>query len=101
MTILWVIARPHAIQVLFVTPVYYLGLLCLVLGNLTVIYLNVLVVRQMDRPNLLWSALISPAYWAMMSIAAVKAGLQLLLRPSYWEKTTHGLHLKQGAAHGG
>ena len=99
MTVLWVIARPHAIQTLFITPVYYLGLLCMVLGNVTVIYLNILVVRQMDRPNLLWSALISPAYWAMMSIAAVKAALQLLLNPSYWEKTTHGLHLKEAAPH--
>lgn len=95
MTALWVVARPSFIQQLFVTPVYYLGLLCMVLGNVTVIYLNVLVARQMNRPNLLWSALISPAYWVMMSIAAAKAGLQLLLRPSYWEKTTHGLHLSK------
>ncbi|WP_433604046.1 glycosyltransferase family 2 protein [Dactylosporangium sp. CA-139114] len=100
MTILWMVARPAIIQQLFVAPVYYLGLLCMVLGNITVIYLNVLVARQMNRPNLLWSALISPAYWVMMSIAAAKAGLQLLLRPSYWEKTTHGLHLSRTPADG-
>jgi hypothetical protein len=32
-----------------------------------------------------------PLYWVMMSMAAVKAGLQLVSNPSYWEKTQHGL----------
>ena len=30
-------------------------------------------------------------YWAMMSIAAVKAMWQLVMTPSFWEKTAHGL----------
>jgi hypothetical protein len=91
MTVLWFVAHPPFIHRLFVAPVYYLGLLCLVFGNLAVIYLNLLAVRQADRPELLGAALTAPAYWGMMCLAAVKAGLQLLFQPSYWEKTTHGL----------
>jgi len=36
-------------------------------------------------------ALLSPLYWALMSIAAWKGIVQLLYAPSYWEKTRHGL----------
>jgi hypothetical protein len=35
--------------------------------------------------------LLSPLYWVLMSIAAVKAAWQLITKPFYWEKTTHGL----------
>ena len=38
----------------------------------------------------LW-ALLNPAYWLLHSIASYKALWQLLTRPHYWEKTTHGL----------
>lgn len=93
MTVLWFVARPTAVQALFVSPFYYLGLICLVFGNIAMIYLNVLTVRQLDRPDLLASALISPVYWVMMSLAGAKATLQLVINPSYWEKTAHGLHL--------
>jgi cellulose synthase/poly-beta-1,6-N-acetylglucosamine synthase-like glycosyltransferase len=91
LTVLWFVDHPPFVHELFIPPVYYLGMACLVFGNLTVIYLNLLAVRQLDRPELLGTALTAPAYWAMMCLAAVKAGLQLLFQPSYWEKTTHGL----------
>jgi hypothetical protein len=35
--------------------------------------------------------LLSPLYWALMSIAAYKGFFQLFYRPFYWEKTVHGL----------
>jgi hypothetical protein len=31
-------------------------------------------------------------YWLMMSLAGIKAVVQLLTMPSYWEKTAHGLN---------
>ena len=37
-------------------------------------------------------ALLSPIYWAFMSVAAWKGFLQLFYKPSYWEKTEHGLY---------
>ena len=92
-TILWFLSRPPVLEEIFVPPFYYLGVICLVFGNATVIYLNALSARTMDRPDLLGTALLSPAYWAMMSLAGAKAAWQLVVKPSYWEKTTHGLHL--------
>lgn len=83
---------------IFIPPFYYVGLFCLIFGNATVIYLNVLSVRTMNRPDLLATALLSPAYWAMMTLAGIKAAWQLVFKPTYWEKTTHGLHLP--ASHG-
>jgi cellulose synthase/poly-beta-1,6-N-acetylglucosamine synthase-like glycosyltransferase len=100
MTVAWFVARPPALEAIFVAPLYYVALGCLVFGNAVVIYLNVLAARTMDRPDLVGSALLSPVYWAMMSVAAAKAAMQLLFRPSYWEKTTHGLHLSGEGTHG-
>ncbi|HEX5594513.1 MAG TPA: glycosyltransferase [Micromonosporaceae bacterium] len=93
MTVVWFVARPAAVQELFPPPFYYLGLVCLVFGNSMIIYLDVLTVRRIGRPDLLSTALMSPLYWIMASVAAAKAVLQLIFSPSYWEKTTHGLHL--------
>jgi hypothetical protein len=48
--------------------------------------------QSTERPGLVFACLLSPLYWAMMSVAAVKALLQLIKAPSLWEKTTHGLY---------
>ncbi len=37
------------------------------------------------------SAIFTPIYWLLISFAAWKALFQLVTRPSYWEKTDHGL----------
>ena len=47
--------------------------------------------RQTGVGRLVPAALLSPLYWAMMSLAATKALIQLIVAPSFWEKTTHGL----------
>jgi len=39
-------------------------------------------------------ALISPLYWALISVAAWKGFIQLWTNPFYWEKTVHGLYKK-------
>ena len=99
-TVVWFVARPPVLEAVFVVPLYYVGLICLVFGNAVILYLNVLAARTMNRPDLLGTALTSPAYWAMMSVAAAKAAMQLVFKPSYWEKTTHGLHLSKATSHG-
>lgn len=37
------------------------------------------------------AAMTYPAYWALHSLASYKALFQLITRPHYWEKTTHGV----------
>jgi cellulose synthase/poly-beta-1,6-N-acetylglucosamine synthase-like glycosyltransferase len=91
LTLIYLVQRPTWIQALFPPVVFYLAFLSFVVGNAAVVYMNVLTTRATDQPRLLAAALTVPAYWVMMSAAAVKAILQLVWRPFYWEKTTHGL----------
>jgi hypothetical protein len=43
------------------------------------------------RNGLIIAAMLVPFYWIMMSLAAMKAAFQLVVTPSFWEKTVHGL----------
>lgn len=91
LTILWFGTKANFVPPIFPPSVYYAGLFCMVFGNFMVIYVNIIVVRATNRPELLGAVLLSPLYWLMMSVAATKAFIQLLVAPHFWEKTTHGL----------
>jgi cellulose synthase/poly-beta-1,6-N-acetylglucosamine synthase-like glycosyltransferase len=91
LTIIWFVGHPLGIRAIFPASVYYVGLACWLVGNFLFMYLNVIVVVDAGRDDLLIAAILSPVYWIMMSIAAVKAFYQLAATPSYWEKTFHGL----------
>lgn len=92
LTIVWFVAHPAFLLEIFPAPVYYVGLALWVFGNFALWYLTVLTARHIDQPGLVVAAMLVPAYWVMMSIAAVKAAWQLVVTPSFWEKTTHGLN---------
>jgi cellulose synthase/poly-beta-1,6-N-acetylglucosamine synthase-like glycosyltransferase len=98
LTAVWFVAHPAFIKALFPAPIYYLGLACWVFGNFLLVYLTVLSCRVIRRGELLWAALCVPLYWTMMAMAATKALLQLVITPSFWEKTVHGLNLHVGSA---
>jgi hypothetical protein len=44
-----------------------------------------------EREELLPAVLMAPLYWVLMSIASLRAAIQLVVDPFHWEKTTHGL----------
>jgi cellulose synthase/poly-beta-1,6-N-acetylglucosamine synthase-like glycosyltransferase len=85
-------------QQLFPRPVLYAGTFTLVFGNFFYIYTYLLACFRRKQYQLIKWALLIPLYWAMMSVAAGMALYQLIVKPHYWEKTEHGLHLgkKQG-----
>ena len=91
LTLLWFLAEPGWLGALFPTPWYHLALFSLLLGNAAVIYAGVVAVRHTEREDLLGAALSVPAYWVMMAASATKALVQLVQRPTFWEKTQHGL----------
>ena len=97
LTAVWFLARPEVIQALFPAWLYYTSLFCLVLGNFLFLYASMIAAHTLRRPSLVVAAALSPLYWGMMSIAAIKAALQLLTAPSFWEKTAHGLDVEPGA----
>ncbi len=82
-------------QVLYVddliSVIFYHISIVLALGNVVFILINVLGCVRRGLFSLLGYALFSPFYWVLMSLAAWKGFLQVLRRPSFWEKTRHGL----------
>ena len=91
MIVLWFVARPGIIQLIFPAWLFYPAMLSLLLGNFIAFYRTLAAVRAAGHPGLVFATLVSPLYWVLMSIAAVRACLQLVIAPSFWEKTTHGL----------
>ena len=95
MTLLWFVAHPPLIHQIFPAPIYYMGLASWALGNFLLVYSTAMSCRLARNGRLLVPALLVPVYWVMMSMAAVKALLQLIGAPTFWEKTVHGLHHDQ------
>ena len=91
LTTLWVMSQAHIIQQIFPSFVYYAGAVGLFVGNFVFTYINVAGCIRRGHHDLVKYALLSPIYWALMSVGAWKGLLQLLYRPHYWEKTVHGL----------
>lgn len=91
LTFLWFLGHFAAIAALFPSWLYYWAASCFVVGNVFFIYATMIAARAAGAASLVVAALLSPAYWVMMSVAAVKAFLQLVIAPSFWEKTAHGL----------
>ena len=88
----WLATKAAVIERLFPGVVYYLALGSLVVGNLSMVYLGVVTLLQTRRhDHLLGAALLSPLYWVLISIAAVRAMAQLVIDPFHWEKTQHGI----------
>ena len=88
----WFIVQPQFIMDIIPTAVYYAGMAGWLVGNFAFYYLNLMVAYDFrDRPKVFRAALLLPVYWVLMSIAAIKAFVQLAFNPNYWEKTQHGL----------
>ncbi len=81
-------------QILFPTPILYIGVFCLIFGNFFYIYLYILACLKRKHYSLMKWALLIPCYWGLISIAGMLALFELLVKPHYWQKTIHGLHLK-------
>ncbi len=90
-TIIFIIGTPSSLAQVFPAPVVYFGTAAAFFGNATVVYVSLIACRQTHQGHLAWAALTYPLYWVLMAVAAVKSLWQLVARPSYWEKTVHGL----------
>lgn len=97
LTTLYALTEWGAIEQVFPSPVFYTASLMLFVGNFAFVYLNVVGTLQRGDFGLTRTALLSPLYWGLMSIAAWKGFLQLFTNPFYWEKTEHGLDERDGA----
>ncbi len=92
LTVAWFLFHLGIVREIFPAPIFYLGSIGLYVGNFAFTYLNVAGCLRREYYDMVKYALLSPIYWAFMSVAAWKGFLQLFYRPSYWEKTHHGLY---------
>jgi len=91
LTALWFLVHPPIVLALFPAWLYYLSLGVMVIGNFSLFYIWLVSARMVGSRRLVFAAMLVPLYWALMSLAAMKAAIQLITAPSFWEKTVHGL----------
>lgn len=82
------------IESLYPSVIFYMAAFSLVVGNFLYLYYYMIGCAKRGHWHLIKYVYIIPVYWLMISIAALKAAYQLITKPHYWEKTTHGLHLQ-------
>jgi cellulose synthase/poly-beta-1,6-N-acetylglucosamine synthase-like glycosyltransferase len=92
LTTLWFLVQWQLIQKIFPGAIFYLGAICLFIGNFAFTYMNVAGALRRGYYGMVKYALLTPLYWGLASIGAWKGFGQLLTRPHFWEKTEHGLY---------
>lgn len=90
-TLIWFLFRPAMIAELYTGALSLISFVSLLFGNLYFIVTCMMAALRRRTYGLVIPALLIPIYWLMMSIAAYKALWQLITKPFYWEKTSHGL----------
>jgi len=89
---LYVFVGP-AIEKLYPPLIFYIGTVSLVFGNFLYFYYYIIGCAKREQWPYVKYVFLVPFYWFLMSAAALIAGYQLFIKPHYWEKTNHGLHL--------
>ena len=91
LALVWFLFRSEALTGLFPVPVFAMGALCLFVGNFAFVYTAAAGCYRRGYYDLVKHALLTPAYWMMMSYSGWRAFVQFFANPFYWEKTRHGL----------
>ena len=89
--ICYVVFDASFIKNLFPNWVLFIAIFNLIVGNVLMVYINMMAVFKRRYYELILFALANPIYWMLHSISAYKGLYQLIVKPFYWEKTNHGL----------
>lgn len=81
------------IEALYPSWIFYIAGISLVGGNFMYIFNYMIGCAKKEHYGLIKYVFFIPLYWILASVAAFKAAQQLILKPHFWEKTHHGLHL--------
>jgi len=87
----YVIFDLNTIRMFFPDWVLFMSIFNLMVGNILMIYVNMMAVFKRRYYELILFAIANPVYWLLHSISAYKGLYQLVVKPFYWEKTNHGL----------
>jgi glycosyltransferase XagB len=88
----------HFLATLYPGWALWIGVFNLLVGNALMIYVCMMGAFLRQRYGLVLWALLNPVYWLLHSVASYKALWQLIVKPHYWEKTTHGISALSTAA---
>ena len=94
-TLCYFLFRAHIgnfIESFFPTPILYIGVVSLLLGNFLYVYYYMVGCARHGHDKLVKYAIFVPLYWLAMSVCAWMAVYKLITAPHYWSKTKHGLH---------
>jgi cellulose synthase/poly-beta-1,6-N-acetylglucosamine synthase-like glycosyltransferase len=93
--ILWALTAvtliPSALSFLIPSYLQPICLINLIAGNISYLLIYATACIKLKKPRLIPLALLTPIYWALLSIASWKGLIQLARKPFYWNKTTHGV----------
>ncbi|HSX10036.1 MAG TPA: glycosyltransferase [Candidatus Saccharimonadales bacterium] len=98
LTLCYFLFRAHIgtfIESFFPTPILYIGVVSILLGNFLYIYYYMIGCAKHEHDALLKYAVFVPFYWLAMSVCAWMAVYNLIVAPHHWSKTKHGLHLQK------
>jgi glycosyltransferase XagB len=73
------------------SPLVHVAAINLLVGNGLMIACSAIAAARRRHYGLALFSLLLPFYWVLHSIAAWRALVQLVTKPSHWEKTPHGL----------
>jgi cellulose synthase/poly-beta-1,6-N-acetylglucosamine synthase-like glycosyltransferase/glycosyltransferase involved in cell wall biosynthesis/O-antigen/teichoic acid export membrane protein len=86
------------IEKLYPSVIFFMAATSLVFGNFLAMYYYMIGCAKRGQWLLIKYVFLVPFYWALMSVASVIAVYQLIMKPHFWEKTNHGLHLLKKTA---
>ncbi|MEA1925806.1 MAG: glycosyltransferase [Patescibacteria group bacterium] len=82
------------IEALYPPAVFYMAVTSLIFGNFLAMYYYMIGCAKRKHWSLIKYVFLIPFYWLLVSTAGLVALYQLFVKPHYWEKTLHGLHLQ-------
>jgi glycosyltransferase XagB len=81
------------IESLYPAPVFYIAVFALIFGNFLHFFNYMIGCAKRGYWEIVEYVFLIPFYWMMTSVASCVAFYQLAVKPHFWEKTEHGLHL--------
>ncbi|KKU81824.1 MAG: Glycosyltransferase, group 2 family protein [Parcubacteria group bacterium GW2011_GWA1_47_8] len=85
------------IESFFPGPILYIGVFSLIFGNFLYLYYYMVGCARREYHGITKYIFLVPLYWLGMSLAAWRAAYEVVVKPHYWAKTQHGLHLSKEA----
>jgi glycosyltransferase XagB len=81
------------IESFFPSMILYVGVFSFVAGNFLYLYYYMVACAKRGHYDLIKYVFFVPFYWLMMSFASWRAVYEMVVKPHYWAKTLHGVHL--------